>query len=371
MNILSIKWINGLKGAMALWIVIFHYLLAFACFGYIGWNAVPTTAEAKVAYYWQYFPYSILTNGSFPLFIFFAIIGFLPAYKFFITGKSKFIKEQALVRYFRFLPYVLGGCFLSYVLMTGGYYYNEKVGALLGNTWDTAIFAGVPFGFMDVLYDAFVGAFLNGSNVLTVFWCMNLIFFGSYLVYGIILCFGEARKRKCIYAILAIALYFVPLYASFLAGIIAADVIASSEKASSQKETNSGILYLLLGFVIGNFPEVLLPSWINISIPYAVGSYFFIIACYQNSCVQKLLNANLLQWLGDRTFSVIVAHPLIMFSFSAWQFLYLHRAGYGYEASLTLTYASAILPNVILIYTFDKIVASVSKMLGAKIKTLL
>ena len=92
-----IIYIDGLKGLCGIWVCLFHYLLAFASFGYIGWESGVADAD-KAAYYFRYFPYSILTNGSFPLYIFFALIGFIPALHFFQTGSADGIRRQAVMR---------------------------------------------------------------------------------------------------------------------------------------------------------------------------------------------------------------------------------------------------------------------------------
>ena len=45
-----IIYIDGLKGLCGIWVCLFHYLLAFASFGYIGWESGVADAD-KAAYY--------------------------------------------------------------------------------------------------------------------------------------------------------------------------------------------------------------------------------------------------------------------------------------------------------------------------------
>ncbi|WP_133245162.1 hypothetical protein [Victivallis vadensis] len=117
-----IIYIDGLKGLCGIWVCLFHYLLAFASFGYIGWESGVADAD-KAAYYFRYFPYSILTNGSFPLYIFFALIGFIPALHFFQTGSADGIRRQAVMRYFRLMPPVLACALIaSVVYLTSGFF---------------------------------------------------------------------------------------------------------------------------------------------------------------------------------------------------------------------------------------------------------
>lgn len=69
-----IPYIDGLKGLCGIWICLFHYLLAFAPFGFIA---------------------------------------FLPSLRFFQTGNVASIKRQACIRYFRLMPPVLACTLLA------------------------------------------------------------------------------------------------------------------------------------------------------------------------------------------------------------------------------------------------------------------
>lgn len=122
-----IDWIDGLKGVCGVLVAFIHYLLAFKPDGFVGWNAIPSEAE-KFDYYFEHFPYSILTNGSFILFTFFALVSFIPAYKYFVGHDRLSIQRQAKVRYFRLMPATLMLCLLSLLFAELGLFRADEVG---------------------------------------------------------------------------------------------------------------------------------------------------------------------------------------------------------------------------------------------------
>lgn len=364
----QIGWINGFKGLASLWVVIVHYLLGFAPFGYVGWNCIPQETE-KYAYYFRYFPYSILTNGSYPLYIFFALIAFIPSYFFFKTQKTESIKKQALTRYFRLMPYVLFSCLISFALYRFGLYRNEALGALLGCTWDTHIFDGAVFTLKNLLQESLFGTFLHGTQYVSALWCMDLIFIGSYLSYAILLLFGQTRRRIPVYCVLSALLYMQPAYLSFLAGIIAADCMAAREKSGAVFKHPLAVSLCLVigGLVIGNIPPVLLPKLIPVEVPYAIGTLLALLGMAEPSALSRALEISPLQKLGKYSFTLIVTHMLIEFSFSAWMFVKLMQSGISFAFSFLLTVLASFPLIALLTFAFEKCTAPVTKKLSALI----
>ncbi|MEE0968488.1 MAG: hypothetical protein U0M06_03860 [Clostridia bacterium] len=111
-----LNYIDGLKGWLAVSICIFHFLLMFFIGGFIGWKCLPEAALNPFEYYFDWFPYSILTNNSFPLYIFFALTAFIVSYTFLKNKNEDKLKQKIVMRYFRFLPLVLISCFAAYLI---------------------------------------------------------------------------------------------------------------------------------------------------------------------------------------------------------------------------------------------------------------
>ena len=63
-----IKWIDGIRGIMILFVMLGHYLLAFTSKdGYIGYASDYAKEEALNAFI-NNLPLSLITNNSFPLY---------------------------------------------------------------------------------------------------------------------------------------------------------------------------------------------------------------------------------------------------------------------------------------------------------------
>lgn len=87
-------YIDGLKGICCICICILHFLLMFIPKGYIGWGCSAEASENPFDFYFADFPFSIFTNGSFALYVFMALISFIPAYSFFNTGKMILLQSR-------------------------------------------------------------------------------------------------------------------------------------------------------------------------------------------------------------------------------------------------------------------------------------
>ena len=108
-----LNYVDGLKGLCAIYVCIAHFLLMFMIDGFIGWKCLPEAALNPLEYYFEWFPYSIITNNSLPLYTFFALISFIISYTFLKNNNEDKLKQNIIMRYFRFLPLVLISCFAA------------------------------------------------------------------------------------------------------------------------------------------------------------------------------------------------------------------------------------------------------------------
>lgn len=348
-----VRYIDGLKGLCGIWVCLFHYLLAFAPFGFIGWESGIAQAE-QADYYFRYFPYSILSNGSFPLYVFFGIIAFLPALRFFQTGNTESLKRQACIRYFRLMPPVLVCALLSYAVFASGGFFNQELGALLDNNWNKAFYTAA-LSWEGALGNGLFGALWQGNgDYCSVLWCMNIILFGSYLSYGVLIFFASLRRRFWVYVLLFLLSFASPVYTAFLGGIVAADLI--SHRAPAPKRRRYGSLLVLVGLVVGNFPSVLLPLGLTEQTLFGVGAFLLFMGCASSTSLKKWLSHPWLVRAGELSFAMVLVHFIVMMSFSAWFFLFLHKGGLSYVPTLALTLLTAIPANAVVSILFKRFV---------------
>lgn len=359
------SYLDGLKGWCAISVGVFHFLLMFMIAGYVGWMAMPEAVANPFDYYFANFPYSILTNNSFPLYIFFAIMSFIICYGFLKKKDEEKLKKQAILRYFRFLPIVFISCLIGYLLLEFdlcqiGEFYN-----ITKNEWMLARIQE-NYTFWDLLRIGLVGAFVEGTQIVSPFWCMHYIFLGSMLTYFIMFIYNKVKNKPALLTFVAIAIIFIdPNYLSFVVGIIAA-VIVNKE---IQLKKRYGIIIILLGIIIGLFPPVLLPKSINIAILYAIGAGLILIGthcCFQNNF---FLNNKFIGFVGRESFSFIIVQFLIQQSLNAFLFVVLFNAGMDLWLNILLNFTINMLVALLFTIIYSKTVTPLTNKLCKTIDT--
>lgn len=330
-----IESIDGLKGLSAVWVMVFHYLLAFAPFGAIGFGFGLTTPEARRQVYFDNFPFSLFTNTPFVLYVFFALIAFIPALRFWQKGDGAFLSKQMVTRYFRLMPATLASALLGFI----GFYFFRGIHAefneVVGNPWMKALFyPNLTFG--GAIYAGVYDSLINGdSSYGSVLWCMQTVLGGSYLTYAVLLMFGKLRNRWLIYLPLLALTLLLPIVTAFLGGIVAADF--SVNAAKEKKREWLALLLVLLGFAIGNFPRVLYAGWADKGTFLGIGVFVFLLGFVRSSLMNRLFSCRFMKHLGTISFGIILVHFPVLLYFSTWMYMQLDAAGVAYAANVVLT----------------------------------
>ncbi len=173
-----ILWVDGLKGLLAVWIILFHYGIAFVNRGYVGFAANYAEGELYERFF-QNFPFSIFVNSTFPLYVFMFLIAFIPAYQFFKDKSEARITEHAKVRYFRLMIPTFAACVITFILHHAGLLHHVRVGEQTGILWLQEIMK-VDFSFPSLLYEGLIKAYVSGSQFISVSWVMGYFFIGSF-----------------------------------------------------------------------------------------------------------------------------------------------------------------------------------------------
>lgn len=325
-----ITYIDGLKGWCAISVCLLHFLLIFVLYGYVGWKCVPEASLNPKEYYFNHFPFSILSNNSFPLYIFFGLISFLICYFFFKKNDIEKIKKQAILRYFRFLPIVVISCFITYLLLVTSLCPYEEYFKLSGNTWAYGLFEE-KYTFFDVIKGSFFVGFFEGFQIINPLWCLDYLFLGSMLTYFVMLIYNKIKVKWILYTFLFVVFFFVDQnYLAFIAGMVAAE-IANKEYSLKKRY---GALIVILGCIIGLFPLVLLPEIITINTLYSIGAGLVIIGTHLSFQNQYLLNNKFIEFVGKESLSLILFNAIILQSVNLH--LYIWFDSLGFELYLNL-----------------------------------
>lgn len=362
-----LHYIDGLKGWCALSVCILHFLLMFVINGYIGWKCLPEAALNPAEYYLKWFPYSILSNNSFPLYIFFALISFLACYSFLKNRNEDMMKKKIIMRYFRFLPLALIACLVAYLLLAFELCPLQEFYDITGNTWGYARLEE-SYSFFEALKIGFFTAFFQGTQLVSPFWCLHYIFLGSMLSFVIMMLYTRLNNKVFFFSFLILLFYFEDQnYLSFIVGVIAA-IIAAKELPMSK---TSGVLFVFFGCFLGLFPPVFLPNFINITTFYAVGAGFILMGthcCFSN---HRLLCNRFLEFLGKESLSAIVWQFLIMQSLNIFIYNSFYKIGMDNFLNIAINFVVNMGASLFLTWLSSKTITPLTNYMCAQVSTLL
>ena len=362
-----LNYIDGLKGWCALSVCILHFLLMFMIGGFIGWKCVPEAALNPFEYYFQWFPYSILTNNSFPLYIFFALTSFIVSYTFLKNKNEDKLKQKIVMRYFRFLPLVVISCFVAYLLLAFKLCPIEEFYDITGNTW---VYARLEesYTFLDMVKIGFFTSFFEGTQLISPFWCLHYIFLGSMLSFIMMLLYTGIDHKIFFFGAAILLFCFVdPNYLAFIVGLLAG-IIANNEYSLSKWK---GALLVAAGCILGLFPPVLLPSFISIAVLYALGAGFVIIGihcCFSN---HRLLCNKLAEFFGKESLALIVWQFLVGQSLNLFLYNSFYGASMNDTANIAINFAINMAVSIFLTWVSSKTITPLTNYTCNKISALL
>lgn len=308
-------YIDGLKLIMCYMVMLIHFAISYFPEGFIGFGSLYKSAERSQSF-WAGLPYSIYTNSSLPLHVFFALIALLPTIAFYKSKQPYLsLQRQAIKRYFRFMLPVAAAIIGTSCLYSLGMLDFKGLAQLRNSHWCLAIEPEV-MSLPTLLYHAFVQVYFeNGDAILTVTWCMYIIFLGSMLTLALLALFGNSPFRRWLYLASIPVLLSYPTYAAFIVGIACGDFyVHCLPNLTISKVMQSLISWLLLalGIFIGYLPDFVLPSPLTLFYTYAVASGMIIMALMLNPYLQRLLSHPFLVQQAKYSFGVLLVHTWIL-----------------------------------------------------------
>lgn len=362
-------YLDGLKGYCAISVCIFHFLLMFAINGYISWSWLGESVEGLDAftYYFDNFPYSILTNNAFPLYIFFSIISFIICFSYLKDHDDNKLKGRLITRYFRFLPIVVISCTIIYVLIRCNLCPVEEYYNLTGNTWALGL-VNTEYNVFEFILEIFFLAFFRNTQILSPFWCLHYLFLGSILSYVIMFIYDKVKNKYILFGVLILfSIIIDPRYLAFICGMIAAVIL----KKEVTLKKGLGVLFIIIGCIFGLFPPVLLPSFIDISILYAIGTFFILVGTHSCFSENVLLNNKAIGFLGKESLSLIVVQFIIMQTLNAYLYMWFHRLGIDYYINVLLNFVINAGFSILFTFIYSKTVTPLTNYICNKINNLL
>ena len=362
-----IQYIDGLKLIMCYMIMLIHFSIAYFPVGFISYGST-YQAEERIPAFWAGLPYSIYTNSPFPLHVFFALVALLPTVAFYRSQDPyASLQRQAIKRYFRFLLPVGGAITGTSLLHSWGLLDFKSLAALNNSPWCLSI-EPKDMSLPALFYNAFIQCYFeNGGDILTVMWCMYIIFLGSMLTLALLALFGSSPFLKWLYLASVLLLLAYPTYASFIVGIACGDFyVHHLERISfsnSQKALLSWLL-LAMGIIIGYMPDFLFPAPITPFYAYAVASGMIILSLMFNSFLQGILSKPFLVHHAKYSFSVLLVHICVLAGVSKYIYQALQPLTNSHLLSFALCFSICVVITQLLAMVFYQLFEKPSQALA-------
>ena len=362
-----IQYIDGLKLIMCYMIMLIHFAIAYFPVGFIGYGST-YQPEERIPAFFAGLPYSIYTNSPFPLHVFFALVALLPTIAFYRSQQPyPSLQRQAIKRYFRFLLPVGVAILGTSLLHSWGLLDFKSLASLTNSPWCLAI-EPQPVTTSILLYQSFIQCYFeNCSNILTVMWCMYIIFLGSMLTLALLALFGSSPFRKWLYLASIPLLLAYPTYAAFIVGIACGDFyVHKFPQISLSQSQRSCLSWLLLGLsiIIGYMPDFLFPAPITPFYAYAVASGLFSLSLMFISFLQGILSEPFLVHHAQYSFSVLLVHIWLRAGFGQGIYQQLQSLANNHLLSFTLCFIICMVITHLLAMAFYQLFEKPSQTLA-------
>lgn len=184
------RYLDGLRGWAALIVVIGHTVLG--------------VLRPK----WEPKYHLLFTDGTFAVFVFFVLSGYVLSVGFFQSGRRRDVVDLALRRYPRLTIPIFVISAIAFLMMMAGWMRNIPAGMASGSEhWLATFYAFVP-RFGDLLHFSFWRVYVDPSAVTSYnssLWTMPVEMQGSIIVFAVLLAVGRGRVSRLIGHVLFLA----------------------------------------------------------------------------------------------------------------------------------------------------------------------
>ncbi len=364
MNKDKLKFLDGIRGLMALLVVVNHFVVIYYPQMYFPQSA--ETIGGKLALF-ATTPLSVFVNGNVAVQYFFVLTGFLVSRSFF-SGSSPQRREilaKSCNRYLRLMPVVFMATFCTWLCMKLGLHHHLQILDIVGNPAHVETYCNFSPTLSRFLLNAFYEPFvIGGSDYVRPFWTIR------YELWGYILCMlacyflQDSRLRRLGYIAVALLLWIQidVNFVGMLMGVFVADLCYCTDRDTTvfsrfyapvlYNRAVIGVLFVLVAYLMacpmyftgwyaffGAIPK-LVPEIVR-----AAGAAILVFCLVQTPKAAKLLESKWMLWLGEISFTVFAFHWLVMLTLQAWLFDGLYDR-LGYDAAAVTSFV-LVLPVIL------------------------
>jgi peptidoglycan/LPS O-acetylase OafA/YrhL len=182
------------------------------------------------------------------------------------------------------------------------------------------------------------------------------------------LLYTKASNKIFFFGVAILMFYFVDQnYLAFIVGLIAG-VIANKEYSLGKAK---GALLVFVGCILGLFPPVLLPSFINAITLYALGAGFVIIGTHCSFSNNRLLCNKFAEFCGKESLALIVWQMLVLQSLNIFIYNDFYSAGMSEPMNIAINLIVNMVVSVFLTWVSSKTITPLTNYTCNKVSALL
>ena len=348
--------LDGLRGLASLAVVLSHCILAF-------WPAMHGFSVSEETPTWELIifnsPFTGVFNGTYSVFIFFVLSGYVLSIGFFKSGREGVIQSLFLRRYLRLAIPVTASCLLTaFLWKLGAFKFTSDSlhdWVLFAYQSDMTIIGGLEHGLIKSI-------FLNSGEYNYVLWTMTIEYFGSLLVFFNCLLLKNNKNKLFIYFLEVMLLYIVLkqtsyYYMCFIVGMMIAEFRSKNEHFNIKLVPAMilGMVALYLGGFHNGSKSYFLFLGSNVSVIYLIAATITVVCVAYNRNISSALSRQVPAFLGRISFPLYLIHSLVLRSIGVWLFGVIFGAGYAYSISAIVASIVVVIISILLAIPFEQI----------------
>lgn len=370
--------LEGLRGIAAIVVVLFHVCSMFYPSVFSGPGAYLPTHHIHFEDNLFAQPFMGLLNGRFSVAIFFVLSGFVLSVGYFSTGKLEIVKKLAAKRYLRLMiPALVSVLIVWLTIALGLGVYQHHAGSITQTGWlAVGVVTDTP-NFGDALWQGLVGIFQGSASYNPALWTMHYELIGSFVIFGVIMLFGNNRFRWLLYAGLCLGL-INSWFLGFMFGMILADLYGHKIFPFNGR-TNDVVVYALVAVAValgGYQPDNGMYRYIKVDwftgtqneiMFLAIAAAVVVSGVLSSNALRKFFASKYVSGLGKYTFSLYLMHLVVLYTVCAGLFAFgVHHLGLGYNKAFALSFVITVPVLALVTYWFEKYVDAPSIRLSGK-----
>jgi peptidoglycan/LPS O-acetylase OafA/YrhL len=301
---------------------------------------------------------NILFNGNFAVCFFFVLSGYVLSYRFLQDGDTTHLWIASIKRYPRLMIPALASLFCVVLVDASGGFHISEATRLAGR-----YIADGPHeirSFISIFVQGLFGVFFTGDFRLNgILWTIAIEFYGSFLVFGLLLVFRRSRWRWLGYAS-ATALFFGDYYMAFPIGVAIAGL-----RIRPGGMPRLAVMSAVIGLILGSYPPYSAGDGIWIwpllvfhdkarLVSRVLGAAFLLLAVSQIPS-KAIFDHPVFRFLGRISFSFYLIHFIVLSSLTSLLVLQLTPI-LGYLPAIAIAFAATIPAVLIMSYAFARVI---------------